>query len=463
MKAPSTPIQGRILVVDDDEDVLAAARLLLKRHFSSVQTLSDPKKLLTLVDGNLFDVLLLDMNFTIGNDSGAEGLSYLSKVLECDPQATVVLLTAHSDVELAVNAMKKGATDFVGKPWENDRLVASMMAALNLRRSRVEATELRERNRGLVAASHRAGGDMIGNSSSMTKVFAAINRTAPTDVNILILGENGTGKELVAREIHHQSQRSSEVFLRVDLGSISPQLFESELFGHSRGAFTDAKQNRTGYFRAATAGTLFLDEIGNVPLYLQSKLLTALERREVIPVGSEKPEPIDVRLICATNLSSTQLADENRFRKDLLYRINTVEINLPPLRQRKEDIPLLLEHFTAFYCRKYNFPMKRFAPSLIDRLMEWYWPGNIRELRHAVERAVVLGEGALLTTSDFPLTEEKIAARNESNADISRLDTVEKAAIINALARHNNNVSRAADALGLTRASLYRRMEKYGL
>ena len=463
MKTPSAQIQGRILVVDDDEDVLAAARLLLKRHFSSVQTLSDPKKLPALVDGNHFDVLLLDMNFSIGNDSGTEGLSYLSKVLEHDPQATVVLLTAHSDVELAVNAMKKGATDFVGKPWENDRLVATMISALNLRRSRVEATELRERNRGLVAASHRAGGDMIGSSTSMMKVFAAVNRAAPTDVNILILGENGSGKELVAREIHRQSQRSGEVFLRVDMGSISPQLFESELFGHCRGAFTDAKQNRTGYFRAATAGTLFLDEIGNVPLYLQSKLLTALERREVTPVGSEKPEPIDVRLICATNLSSVQLADESRFRQDLLYRINTVEINLPPLRQRKEDIPLLLEHFTAFYCRKYNFPMKRFAPSLIDRLMEWHWPGNIRELRHAVERAVVLGEGALLTATDFPLTEEKMAVSDATSAGISRLDAVEKAAIVNALASHNNNVSRAADALGLTRASLYRRMEKYGL
>ena len=322
--------------------------------------------------------------------------------------------------------------------------------------------DLRDRNRGLAAATHM-GESMIGTSPAMLKIFDAIRRAAPTDANILILGENGTGKELVAREIHRQSLRPNEAFLRVDMGSISPQLFESELFGHCRGAFTDAKQNRTGYFRAATAGTLFLDEIGNVPLYLQGKLLTALERREVIPVGTEKPEPIDVRLICATNLHPAQLGDESRFRQDLLYRINTVEIRLPPLRERKEDIPLLLEHYTASYCRKYNFPIKRLTPALIDRLIEWPWPGNVRELRHAVERAIILSEGEILVASDFPLSEEKTEMRSELNADVSRLDAVEKAAIVRALERHKNNVSRAAEALGLTRTSLYRRMEKYGL
>ncbi|MES1189647.1 MAG: sigma-54 dependent transcriptional regulator [Steroidobacter sp.] len=456
--------QGRILVVDDDDDVLAAARLLLRRHFSSVQTLNDPSKLPALVDQSSFDVLLLDMNFTIGADSGTEGLDCLSNVLEHDPQAVVVLLTAHSDVELAVEAMKKGAADFVSKPWENDRMVATLMAALNLRRSRLEAAELRERNRGLAIASH-VGGNMIGNSPAMLKVFTAIGRAAPTEANILILGENGTGKELVAREIHRQSQRSGEVFLRVDMGAISPQLFESELFGHSRGAFTDAKQNRTGYFRAATAGTLFLDEIGNVPLYLQSKLLTALERREVVPVGTEKPESINVRLICATNLPPAQLGDESRFRQDLRYRINTVEIHLPALRERKEDIPLLLEHYIAFYCRKYNLPIKRVASSLIDRLAEWPWPGNVRELRHTIERAVVLGEGAILSVEDFPFVDEKAktAVQIEDSTDISSLDSVEKAAIVRALELHKNNVSRAATALGLTRTSLYRRIEKYGL
>jgi DNA-binding NtrC family response regulator len=380
-------------------------------------------------------------------------------VLEIDPGAVVVMITAHGDVELAVEAMKKGAADFVTKPWENERLLATLMAALNLRRSRLEATELRQRNSGLAAATRSESG-MIGTSSAMLRVFGAIRRTAPTDANVLILGENGTGKELAAREIHRLSSRAGEVFLRVDMGALSPQLFESELFGHRRGSFTDAKQDRTGYFRAATGGTLFLDEIGNVPLALQSKLLTTLERREVVPVGAEKPEPIDVRLVCATNMSRDRLADENLFRPDLLYRINTVEITLPPLRERPEDIPLLLEHYTALYSQKYNLPLKRLSAALIDKLSGWSWPGNVRALRHAVERAVILSEGELLDVVDFPLAE---SGRGAGPSGISSLDEIEKTAIIQALERHLNNVSRAAEALGLTRASLYRRMEKYGL
>ena len=455
-----TPADARILVVDDNEDILAAARLLLKRHFAAIQTLSDPAHLATLVKRGSFDVLLLDMNFSPGADSGAEGLSRLAEVLEIDPQAVVVMVTAHGDVELAVEAMKKGAADFVTKPWENERLLATLMAALNLRRSRLEAAELRQRNSGLAAAT-RTDSDMIGTSPAMLKVFGAIRRTAPTDANVLNLGENGTGKELAAREIHRLSSRASEVFLRVDMGALSPQLFESELFGHKRGAFTDAKQDRTGYFRAATGGTLFLDEIGNVPLALQSKLLTALERREVIPVGAEKAEPIDVRLVCATNLSRERLADENLFRQDLLYRINTVEITMPALRERPEDIPLLLEHYAAHYSQKYNLPPKRLSAALIARLSAWSWPGNVRALRHAMERAVILSEGELLDVNDFPLAESPREA--EQPGGISPLDAVEKAAIIRALEKHQNNVSRAADALGLTRASLYRRMEKYGL
>ena len=475
MTLPALPLNGRILVVDDNEDILHAARLLLKRHFTSVQTLSDPTQLAPLVRRGGFDVLLLDMNFTAGADDGSEGLASLSQVLAIDPQAVVVLVTAHSDVELAVAAMKNGAADFVTKPWENERLLATLMAALNLRRSKQEAADLRQRNLGLAAATHSESG-MIGTAPTMLKVFGAIRRTAPTDANVLILGENGTGKELVAREIHRLSGRANEVFLRVDMGALSPQLFESELFGHRRGAFTDAKQDRTGFFRAATGGTLFLDEIGNVPLHLQSKLLTALERREVVPVGAEKAEPIDVRLICATNLEPERLANENLFRADLLYRINTVEIVLPPLRERKEDIPLLLEHYAALYVQKYNLPAKRLSAALIERLTNWAWPGNVRALRHAVERAIILSESDLLGPADFPLSDSKGADRQgsdskgsdpqapqETSAEISRLDAVEKAAIVRALEKHNNNVSRAADALGLTRTSLYRRMEKYGL
>ena len=459
-----TATQARILVVDDNEDVLRAARLLLKQHFSSVQTLSDPSQLPVLARRGAFDVLLLDMNFTPGADDGAEGLRALSDVLAIDDQAVVIPVTAHSDVELAVEAMKKGAADFVAKPWENERLLATLRSALNLRRTRLEAAELRDVNRGLAAATttHGAGRGMIGTSPSMRKVFTAIARAAPTSANVLILGENGTGKELVAREIHRLSERASGVFMRVDLGALSPQLFESELFGHRRGAFTDAKQDRVGYFRAATGGTLFLDEIGNVPLSLQSKLLTALERREVVPVGAEKAEPINVRLISATNLSQERLNDENLFRPDLLYRINTVEIMLPPLRERSQDVPLLLAHYAGVYSQKYNFPAKRFSAPLMEKLAAYAWPGNVRALRHAVERAVILSEGPLLTEADFPFADSG-KDMDEPASDASRLDDVEQAAIARALDRHGNNVSRAAQALGLTRASLYRRMEKYGL
>jgi DNA-binding NtrC family response regulator len=455
------PIPGRILVTDDNEDVLQAARLLLKHHFTGVQTLSDPAHLVTLARRGAFDVLLLDMNFSPGADSGAEGLTRLKEVLEIDPNAVVVMVTAHSDVELAVEAMKLGAADFITKPWENERLVATLTAALNLSRSRQEASELRQRHSGLVAATNTGSG-MIGTSPPMLRVFGSIRRTAPTDANVLILGENGTGKELAAREIHRLSPRANEVFLRVDMGALSPQLFESELFGHRRGAFTDAKQDRTGYFRAATGGTLFLDEIGNVPLALQSKLLTALERREVVPVGAEKPEPIDVRLVCATNLSRERLTDENLFRQDLLYRINTVELTLPPLRDRPQDIALLLEHYVGVYSQKYNLPPKRLSASLLDRLSAWSWPGNVRALRHAVERAVILSEGDVLDLADFPLADAPgLPVGGPPGA--ARLDEVEKTTIMQALARANNNVSRAAEMLGLTRASLYRRMEKYGL
>lgn len=452
--------KARILVVDDNEDVLSAAHLLLKRHYI-VETLSDPASLPDLARQNAFDVLLLDMNFTPGADDGHEGLSALSEVLAADAQAVVIPVTAHSDVELAVEAMKKGAADFVTKPWENERLLATLNSALHLRRARQEAAELRQVHRGLAAATHAPPG-IIGTSPSMLKVFHAIARAAPSDANVLILGENGTGKELAARELHRLSRRAGEVFMRVDLGALSPQLFESELFGHRRGAFTDAKQDRVGFFRAAKGGTLFLDEISNLPLHLQAKLLTVLERREVVPVGAEKPEPIDVRLISATNLSQDRLNDENVFRADLLYRINTVEILIPPLRERREDLPLLLEHYAGLYAQKYNLPAKRFSASLMSKLTAYDWPGNVRALRHAVERALILSDGSLLTESDFPFV-DTAKETDAAAADLSRLDQVEKDTITRALKRHDNNVSRAAQALGLTRASLYRRMEKYGL
>ena len=469
--APTPPHPARILIIDDQEDILLAARLLLKRHFASVVTLRNPATLPELVRRNAFDVLLLDMNFSAGAEAGAEGLALLAQVLALDSQAVVVLITAHGDVSLAVEAMKKGAADFVTKPWENDRLLATVLAASNLRRSRIEATEFRARSQGLAEAT-RIEGQMIGTSAAMLRVFQIIRRAAPTDANVLILGENGTGKELVAREIHRLSARAEQAFVRVDLGTLSPQLFESELFGHRRGAFTDAKQDRIGLLRAASGGTLFLDEIGNVPLHLQSKLLTALERREVTPVGGEKAQPIDVRLISATNLSPHRLSDENVFRQDLLYRINTVEIALPPLRERPGDIAPLLEHFVAIYSEKYNVPPKRLSAAALDRLTAHGWPGNVRALRHAVERAVILSEETMLEPGDFSLSAAGQSALGQSAADAvpaalaaetSTLDAVEKEAILRALEAHGRNISRAAEALGLTRPSLYRRLQKYGL
>lgn len=456
---PAFPSSARILVVDDEEDILLAARLLLKRHFASVETLRDPALLPDRVRSGAFDVLLLDMNFARGADDGTEGLSWLGKVLAIDPQTVVVLVTAHGDMELAVRAMKHGAADFVVKPWENERLIATLLSAANLRRASAEAAELRTRQRGLVAAGQSELA-MVGASPAMRRVFDLIRRAAPTDANVLILGENGTGKELVAREIYRQSRRANEVFLRVDLGSLSGALFESELFGHKRGAFTDAKDDRTGRFRAATSGTLFLDEIGNVPLHLQAKLLTALERGEVVPVGSDRAERIDVRLISATNMPLHQLRDEQVFRSDLLYRVNTVEITLPPLRERREDIPLLLEHFIAIYTQKYNMPRRRLTAAALDRLCAYDWPGNIRALRHAVERAVILSEGAVFEADDFSLNAERHAAPPAAELD---LDSLERDAISKALVQNKGNVSRAAQALGLTRASLYRRMQKHGL
>src|SRR5580698_1135994 len=459
-KALKSP--ARILVVDDDRDILVAARLLLKRHFASVEVLREPTRVPELLQRDAFDVLLLDMNFTSGAEAGTEGLSLLSQLLALDPRAVVVLVTAHSGIPLAVEAMKTGAADFVTKPWENERLIATLLAAYNLRCSRQDAEEFRTRSRGLAAAT-RSNGEMIGTSPRMFRVFETIGRAAPTDANVLILGENGTGKELVAREIHRRSRRSNEAFLRVDMGALSPQLFESELFGHRRGAFTDAKEDRIGLFRAAAGGTLFLDEIGNLPLHLQSKLLTALERHEVIPVGANKPEPIDVRLVCATNLAAEQLTDANRFREDLLYRINTVEILLPPLRERREDIPLLLEHFIGLYAQKYNFPAKRLSAAALAALTAHDWPGNIRALRHAVERAVIFSAGVVFAPEDFSLATARAQRSASPAVDDSNLDAVEKSTIARALAKHQGNVSRAAQALGVTRASLYRRKDKYGL
>lgn len=453
---------GKVLIIDDDEDVLLAARLLLKQHVAQVQTEKNPKMIPTLLRNESYDVVLLDMNFTSDMTSGSEGFHWLEQILEIDPSAVVILITAYGDVEMAVQAIKQGATDFVLKPWQNEKFLATISAAANLRRSRIEAENLRSRQRQLSHDMDQPFHDFIGVCPAMQQVFNVIQKVAKTEANILILGENGTGKELVARELHRQSNRAQEVFISVDMGALTETLFESELFGHVKGAFTDAKEDRAGRFEIASGGSLFLDEIGNVPLPAQAKLLTAIQRREVTRVGSNKPRPIDIRLICATNTPIHEKVANKEFRQDLLYRINTVEIELPPLRERIEDLPLLVEHFLGIYSKKYNKSLRRINAATLKKLAKYHWPGNVRELQHAIERAVILSDASVLQPSDFLIT---AAEKREEGLvfDDYDLEAVEKVVIQKVLGKHRGNISHAARELGLTRTSLYRRLEKYGL
>ena len=450
----------RILIVDDDVDILTAARLLLKRHFETVVTANRPQEIPQLLADQPFDVVLLDMNYVAGERSGREGLTWLERI---DPDAVVILITAYTAVDTAVEAMKLGAIDFVAKPWQNEKLVATVRAAAELRRSRAEATALKGQNRELAAEINRPSDLILGESPAMKSVYQLVAKAAPTDANVLILGENGTGKELVAREIHRQSARAEGVFMSVDLGAIAETVIQSELFGHRKGAFTGANENRIGRFQAAQGGTLFLDELGNIPRHLQAKLLTALERREVVPVGANAPVAIDVRIISATNAPRTHLDDEATFRQDLLYRLNTVEVMLPPLRERREDIPLLAEHFLRTYARKYGRPVRRIDEEAMAAIAAHAWPGNVRALRHAVERAVVLCDGDTLRVTDFSLVPAAGEVHVPAGAGGATLAELEKQAIAQALQRHAGNISHAAQELGITRTSLYRRMEKHRL
>jgi len=453
---------GKILLVDDDEDVLHAARLFLKQHVETIHIEKSPQTIPALLKNESYDVILLDMNFTRDVSSGSEGFYWLNKILEIDPSAVVILITAYGDVQMAVRAIKEGATDFILKPWQNEKLLATLSAALNLRWSLVEVDSLRSRQKQLSADLDKPFHNFIGISSAMQQVFATIQKVSKTEANILILGENGTGKELVARELHRQSPRTNEVFISVDIGSISETLFESELFGHAKGAFTDARENRAGRFEIASGGTLFLDEIGNLPLHLQAKLLTVLEKRRVIRLGTNKPIPIDVRLVCATNMSIQEMVTEKKFRQDLLYRINTVEISLPPLRERHEDIPLLFEHFLKIYSKKYKKSIMRASPTALKKLQKYNWPGNVRELQHTIERVVIMSDSEILQPSDFffsaPETKEEHITFENYN-----LEEAEKVLIRKAISKHGGNISQAAKELGLTRTSLYRRLEKYDL
>jgi DNA-binding NtrC family response regulator len=447
-------------VVDDDPDIALAARLALRDMFERVETLDSPAELLSLLKRDSPDVILLDLNFERAKTDGREGIDYLGKIMEIDRDAAVVIITAHAAVSIAVEAIKAGASDFVAKPWSNERLQATVRSAAALRRSRVDARVERGRASELASAPETP---LLGNSPAMERVRTLIDRAAPTDANVLILGENGTGKEIVAREIHRLSRRSDQPMVSIDLGATSESLFESELFGHVKGAFTGAAGERIGRLKAADKSTLFLDEIGNLPLHLQPKLLTALEQRAVVPVGSNKPLAIDVRVIAATNVSSDQLADEKRFRQDLLFRLNTIEIELPPLRQRRDDIPILLDYYLRLYERKYDKPDRDLPEDVRQALVEHDWPGNVRALRHAAERAVIMADAGGYRLDDFPLPRRLPAGAVVATEPTLNLDQLERQMVERALRMHHFNISLAAAELGLSRGALYRRMEKHGL
>jgi len=453
---------GSILIIDDDKDVLQAAKLYLKQHFKKVDTERDPRIIPDRLENTEYDVILLDMNFTEDVSSGKEGFKWLQKIQDIDSSIAVVLITAYGNVEKAVKAVKMGATDFVLKPWQNEKLLGTTNSALSLAESRREANTLRSRQKQINAQIDQNYQDIVGQSEVMNRVFETIEKVAKTPANVLITGENGTGKELVARALHRRSGRSDEVFINVDIGAISENLFESELFGHTKGAFTDAKEARPGRFEVADGGTLFLDEIGNLPLALQSKLLSAIESLKVTRLGSNEPVNVDIRLICATNESIEYLSDENQFRQDLLYRINTIHIKVPALRERKEDIVLLTRHFIDKYSQKYDKHITTVSDVVLGELKKYRWPGNVRELEHAVERAVIMADSAVLHTDDFLLSQPK---RADDAPDIENynLETVEQTVIQKALDKFDGNISKSAEELGISRAALYRRMEKYDL
>ncbi len=455
-----TKQSGNILILDDDEHILLTTKVVLKKHFNNVRVLSSPATLLNTLKQETFEVVLLDMNFSAGSTSGAEGLKLLKSILETSPDTYVILMTAYGDINLAVKAMKLGAMDFVVKPWDNDKLVATVRAACKFSQSKQEIKTLKQRENILIETINQPAQEIIGESPAIQKLFDTMAKVAPTEADVLILGENGTGKELIAREIHNQSKRRDKTFVHVDLGSISESLFESELFGHEKGAFTDAREQRTGRFELADGGTLFLDEIGNLSLPLQAKLLSALQNRKIIRVGSSTHINVDIRLICATNRSLKEMVYQNIFREDLLFRINTVEIIAPPLRDREKDVIILARYFLKKFCKKYNKHKLKLSPPASRKLARYHWPGNIRELMHLVERGVIMSDGETLQADDFLLNHQPETAASEGSLN---LEDLEKSTIALALNKHNGNLSKTAKELGLGRTTLYRKMEKYEL
>ncbi|MEM9389293.1 MAG: sigma-54 dependent transcriptional regulator [Bacteroidota bacterium] len=453
--------KGEICVVDDDEYILMSLKMFLEEYFQKVTTINHPDKLEAQTNPDLYNVYLLDMNFSQGETSGKEGIQILEKIKEWAPQASVIMMTAYGEVNAAVEAMKAGATDFIIKPWQNERLLTTVVNAFELARKHREIQDLKSKQETVTRSTQGSEYQMIGQSRVMKNVIDFIRKVAPTDANVLLLGENGTGKEVAARAIHSASSRKGEVFISVDLGSISEQLFESELFGHKKGAFTDAKDDRMGRFEAANKGTLFLDEIGNLSLSLQMKLLTALQNKRITRLGTSRAIDVDVRIICATNSNLRQMVNAGDFREDLYYRINTMELTLPPLRDRKTDIELLANHFLSTYSRKYKKGNIHLTYEVVAELKKYSWPGNIRELQHAIERAVILSDESDLGLSVFALPFSDHIGQTEF--EDYNLEGIEAWAVKKALLKHNGNVSHAAKELGLSRGAMYRRMEKYGL
>jgi DNA-binding NtrC family response regulator len=440
---------AKILIIDDDEDVLTALRLLLKSKVKEVVVSKNPNRIQSLMEATAFDLVILDMNFNSLVNTGNEGIFWLNKIKEMNPEVDVILITAYGDIDLAIRSLKEGASDFIIKPWQNEKILNALQALVEKKKKqpKVDLT---------------SDTPIIGESPAMENVFVKLKKAAPTDANILILGENGTGKELIARAIHDNSLRKNKPFVKVDVGALTETLFESELFGYKKGAFTDARTDRKGRFESAHGGTLFLDEIGNIPLRQQARLLTVLQNRQVTPLGSNESIPIDIRLICATNLSIADLADENTFRKDLIYRINTIDFTIPALRERESDINLLANYFVDFYCQKYSKGSLSMSPEFLKKLKGHPFPGNVRELQYVLERAVIMAENTSLSADDltFSAIEKplKVDVQKETN-----LDAIERNTIYAVIEKNNGNITKSAKELGITRAALYRRLNKYEL
>lgn len=444
-----------ILVIDDDTDVLTAVRLLVRPEVKEIVTEKNPENIRSILSRQEFDVILLDMNFNSSINTGNEGLYWLKKIREYRSAASVIMITAYGDIDLAIRSLKEGAYDFIVKPWHNEKLLNTIREAVR-----------QKENKGapkISGSSSLFEKELLGESEVMRDIFYKIQKIAPTDANILILGENGTGKELIAKGIHHFSHRTAKPFIKVDVGALTESLFESELFGHKKGAFTDAREDRAGRFEVADKGTLFLDEIGNISLYQQAKLLSVLQNRQVTRLGTNEPLPVDIRLICATNTPITELANESRFRKDLIYRINTIEIMVPPLRKRGTDILLLANHFIKIYADKYLKTALELDRSAREKLMSYSYPGNVRELQYTMERAVIMAEEAVLSAEDILFSPIESTPVETERSGHSNLSTVEKNTILKVIEKNNGNISKAAKELGITRTALYRRLSKYDI